>query len=135
MRQQRGESGGVSWRQSEPTHSRCNSADPLNPDSDGDGLVDGKDVEFIQHAVAGLPASSFKPPGQGTRNAILSILSDAEALAKAGNVPAAVQKLTDLRIHLDGCGTTADNNDWILDCGHQVTVRDLVDLLIKNLTA
>jgi hypothetical protein len=106
---------------------------PLVADTDGDGLVDGKDVEFIQHAVLALPASSFKPPAGGTRKAIISILNDAQALAKTGNVTGAVQKLNDLRKHLDGCGGVPDLNDWIRNCPQQVTVRSLVDLLIANL--
>jgi len=108
--------------------------DPLLADTDGDGLVDGKDTEFIQHAVESLPASAFKPPGGGTRNATLTILDNVQERARAGDVENAVQMLGNLRRHFDGCGTIPGNNDWIIDCAHQVTVRDLVDLLSTNLT-
>ena len=45
--------------------------DPLNPDTDGDGLLDGEDVDFIVNAVHGLPLTDFAPPGAGTQNAML----------------------------------------------------------------
>ena len=45
----------------------------------------------------------------------------------------AIQKLRDLGKHFDGCGKKADNTDWVLVCGQQVTIRDLIDLLISNL--
>jgi len=33
-----------------------------------------------------------------------------------------------------GNGTEPDRNDWITDCSAQVQIRDLVDLLISNLS-
>ena len=42
-------------------------------------------------------------------------------------------RVNDLRLHLNGCGTVADIDDWIISCPDQVTVRGLVDLLISNL--
>jgi hypothetical protein len=60
--------------------------DPRLADSDGDGLLDGQDVEFIENAVLALPDSSFSPPGQGTRNAIISQLEAVERKLLAGDV-------------------------------------------------
>ena len=108
---------------------------PLLADSDGDGLIDGQDVEFIEKAVQALLDSSFSPPGQGTRNAILSQLEAVERKLLAGDVEEALEKLGEFRKHLDGCGATPDGNDWIRDCGDQIEIRALVDLLIANLTA
>jgi hypothetical protein len=34
---------------------------------------------------------------------------------------------------VDGCGSTADMNDWIVDCPSQIAVRDLIDTLITGL--
>jgi len=42
--------------------------------------------------------------------------------------------LDNLRKHVDGCGASADNNDWIIDCPAQLEVRALIDLLIANLS-
>ncbi len=104
------------------------------PDSDGDGIPDARDVEEIQAAVGALPVTAFLPPGGGTRNAIVSILDDVEAKIAAGEIDEAIALLTDLRRHLDGCGTRPDRNDWIIDCSAQVAVRTLVDELIAELS-
>ena len=109
--------------------------DPRLADSDGDGLLDGQDVEFIEKAVQALPDSSFSPPGQGTRNAILSQLEAVEGKLLAGDVEEALEKLGALRKHVDGCGAMPDGNDWVRNCVDQIKIRALVDLLIANLTA
>jgi hypothetical protein len=106
---------------------------PINADSDGDGLVDGQDVEFIQNAVSALPASSFTSGDPGTRNAILQLLDNAQARAKDEKVSISIQELNNLQNRFDGCGDKADQNDWILNCSQQVTVRFLIDVLIENL--
>ena len=40
-----------------------------------------------------------------------------------------------MRRRVDGCGTAADQNDWIVDCTAQLQVRTLIDLFISNLQA
>ncbi len=107
--------------------------DPLVSDTDGDGLPDGLDVEFIENAVQALPSSAFRSPGN--RNAIFSHMQAVESKLLAADVEKAVKKLNQLRTHLDGCGAEPDNNDWIRTCPEQIEVRDLVDLLIANLSA
>ncbi len=111
--------------------------DPLDPDSDDDGIPDGQDTEFIENAIAGLGNEAFKDssPGKGLRNALLQRLDNAEREVAAGRVDQAIHHLENLRRHLDGCGTTADGDDWIVDCDAQVMIRDLLDLLIANLSA
>jgi len=106
---------------------------PVDPDADDDGLLDGEDVEFVQSAVAALVAADFRPPGSGTRKAILLVLEDVERLLLAGETAKALDRLDFLRKHLNGCGTAPDSNDWIIDCGSQIEVRELVDLLAANL--
>jgi hypothetical protein len=44
----------------------------------------------------------------------------------------AVQDLKNLRKHLDGCPPKADNDDWIVDCGAQIKVRNALDILLAN---
>jgi hypothetical protein len=34
---------------------------------------------------------------------------------------------------MDGCGTTADNTDWIVDCTAQIQKRTFLDLIVTNL--
>ncbi|MDX1644851.1 MAG: hypothetical protein R3244_10895 [Thermoanaerobaculia bacterium] len=47
----------------------------------------------------------------------------------------ALEQLGDLRRHVDGCGLTADANDWILDCDDQLEIRALLDQLIAALSS
>jgi hypothetical protein len=108
---------------------------PLDPDSDDDGLVDGHDVEFVQHAVKALALGDFRSPSEGNRAALLSNLDEAETILLDGNTASAVKKLQTVRKHVDGCGAQADGDDWIKTCSAQVQVRALVDLLIANLSA
>lgn len=108
--------------------------DPLDADSDDDGLPDGRDVEFVQNAVQQLPISAFKPPGGGTRRAMVAILNDTEMLLLTGDTVEAIQKLRNLRRRLDGCGSRPDANDLIIDCEDQVTIRSLIDTLIAALS-
>ncbi|HEX5616077.1 MAG TPA: hypothetical protein VFZ83_13065 [Acidimicrobiia bacterium] len=106
--------------------------DPLDPDTDDDGIPDGQDVEFIQNAIAALAASDLKAPGH--RTAMLSHLNSIEHSVAKGHVAQALTKLRNLRTHLDGCGTSADNTDWVVDCGAQIPLRALLDLLVANLS-
>jgi len=105
---------------------------PLDADSDDDGLVDGRDVDWIANAIRALPTSAIKSPADGNRSAMLNLLADAEALLRKGKLIAARDKLTTLRKRVDGCGTSPDGNDWIVDCTNQIKIRALVDLLLTN---
>ena len=105
--------------------------DPSNPDTDGDGLLDGADVEWLQNAIEGLPGSSFRT--EGNRVALLSRLDGVEAALLTGDVASAMEHLQDLRRRIDGCGAAHDGNDWIAACADQVLIRGDMDLLIANL--
>jgi uncharacterized protein DUF11/thrombospondin type 3 repeat protein len=106
-------------------------SDPLDPDSDDDGIPDGRDLEVLEDAINDLPASAFKAPGH--RNAFLSHFNSIEQAIAAGDLNRAIQRLENLRRRVDGCGNSADGNDWIVDCSAQTEVRALIDLLITNL--
>ena len=109
--------------------------DPLDADTDNDGLPDGQDVDFVKNGVIGLPPTAFTPPAAGTQNAILVQLDSIESLLLAGKVEQAIKQLTNLRRHMDGCGTVPDTNDWIVTCSRSRSRSGmLVDLLIANLT-
>jgi len=111
--------------------------DPTDPDSDDDGIVDGSDPSIIIDAVMALPIGVFANSGdpEGQRNAMLSRLEDIEASIAAGDISGAIRALRNLRRTVDGCGSSPDRNDWIEDCTAQVQIRDLIDLLITNLSA
>ncbi|MGD2043344.1 MAG: hypothetical protein PVJ28_06800, partial [Acidimicrobiia bacterium] len=109
--------------------------DPLDADTDDDGIPDGEDTEFIENAIGMLSDDVFKDesPGKGLRSALLQRLENAERSVARGQVDQAIHHLENLRRHLDGCGASADGDDWIIDCDAQTEVRDLLDLLIGNL--
>ena len=111
--------------------------DPLDSDSDDDGIPDGQDTEFIENAINALGDDAFKDssPGKGLRNALLQRLENAEREVASGRSDQAVHHLQNLRRHLDGCGVVADGDDWIVDCVAQTQIRELLDLLIANLSA
>ena len=106
--------------------------DPLDPDTDDDGIPDGQDSEFVQNIVNSLPDEAFK--GNGHRTAILAHLDNVEHQVAMGHIDVALKMLDNLRKHLDGCGASPDNDDWIVDCTAQIEVRALIDLLIANLS-
>ena len=109
--------------------------DPVDADSDGDGLIDGEDVEFVQNALEALADAMFTPPGSGTRKAMVVQLDGIESSLARGDTRKAIDGLLSLRRRVDGCGATADRNDWITDCTAQTEIRGLVDLLLANLAA
>jgi beta-glucanase (GH16 family) len=111
--------------------------DPVDSDFDDDGIPDGSDPDVLADVIAALPhdpnvfANRGDPRGQ--RNAILSILIDIQSDIASGDIDQALRALRNLRRHVDGCGTSADRNDWITDCAIQLEIRRLIDLLITNL--
>lgn len=109
--------------------------DPLLADSDGDGIPDGMDPDVLTDVVIALPTGVFANNGdpEGQRNAILSRLADIEQDIVDGDIAGAIRALQNLHRKVDGCGATADRNDWITDCSSQIEVRYLINLLIMNL--
>jgi len=110
----------------------ANGTNPLDADSDDDGIADGEDVEWIQGSVNALPGNVFK--GIGNRTAILSELDAIETMIAKGKLNQALNELKILRSRVDGCGASADGNDWIVECTAQIKIRTYIDLLISNLT-
>jgi hypothetical protein len=107
--------------------------DPLDPDTDNDGIPDGDDPQFLTNAIAALPAGAFRT--EGNQTAILGILAAIDERLANGRVDQAIRDLESLRKFMDGCGTSADVTDWIVDCPAQLRIRGYVDLLITNLGA
>jgi len=107
--------------------------DPLDSDSDDDGILDGEDVEWLQNVITSLPSTAFKSSGHGLQTAFLSTLNNVERFIARGQNTKAIQMLQSLRTKVDGCGVTADQTDWIMECAAQIQIRDFLDLLIINL--
>jgi hypothetical protein len=105
--------------------------DPLDPDSDGDGIVDGADPDVAAGVVAGLPDGAFSADGH--RTAMQSRLASIHQSIADGDAEAAISQLWNLKRRVDGCGSTADSNDWIVDCEAQLLIRHLIDTMITGL--
>jgi hypothetical protein len=90
-----------------------------------------RDTEAIRLAVEKLNAEAFKSSGQ--QNAVLSILAEIDALIADGDLDDATRKLENLERRVDGCGTTPDVDDWIVDCAAQTQVRAEIAELIAAL--
>lgn len=109
---------------------------PCVYDTDGDGLADGGDVEFIQAAVTALPHSAFGGHGaEGLRTSMQSILNAIETHLLAGKPRDGGPNIENLRRRIDGCASPtgkADTNDWIVDCPSQLSIRGDLDLLGQN---
>jgi hypothetical protein len=76
-----------------------------------------------------LPDGAFSAAGH--RTAMQSRLANIQQTI--ADADAAISQLWNLRRHVDGCGSTADGNDWIVDCAAQLSVRDLIDTMITGL--
>ena len=107
--------------------------DPLDPDTDDDGLKDGEDVEFIENVINGLAAASFgNPTHQAT---LVTRLEAIELQIAQGHRDEAITEIAKLMMRVDGCGSAADQNDWIINCTDQLLVRSLLQLLATNLAS
>jgi hypothetical protein len=110
-------------------------SDPTDPDTDNDGIPDGQDPDVLGGFLDNLPATAFKSTGHGLQQAMLSHLKNIEKRIEKGKIEQAIKELQHLRMRVDGCGTEADLNDWIVDCAVQLQVRTVLDLFIANLQA
>ncbi|MGW8179421.1 MAG: hypothetical protein ACWGQW_11775, partial [bacterium] len=82
-----------------------------------------------------LPASAFKKgiSLQNHKTAMESILNDIEGFIVVGQDRDAIRLLGILRKNVDG-DPNADKTDWIIDNAARMRVRDLIDMLINNLS-
>ncbi len=94
-------------------------------------LEDDPTADAIAESVVALSEGSFK--ARGHRQSMTSRLTTVEEKVEASDARGAVKQLTSLRKHLDGCGSKADKDDWIVDCQAQVDIRGQIDELIVHL--
>ncbi len=85
----------------------------------------------IATVVDGLPDGAFK--AKGHRTAMASRLAAVQKQIDSGKPSNAAHELGNLRRQVDGCGTKADKDDWIVDCDAQLDVRAMFDELIAYL--
>ncbi len=104
--------------------------DPNNPDTDGDGIIDGGDPSVLARVLP--PDSAFKDSDAGLRKAMLARLDGIEDHMLAGDIEQALTALENLQRRVDGCPPKAKKDDWIVDCTEQLRVRALIETLISN---
>ncbi len=85
-------------------------------------------TDNVREAIAALPDDAFKATGH--RVAFGHLLTSVDVLIEKGMPDQARVVLGTVLSHIDGCGDSADNTDWIVDCESQVAIRSLVDQLI-----
>lgn len=106
--------------------------DPADPDSDGDGIIDGGDPDILIALIDGFDDGVFKDGEPGLRMATGVRLSAIEAAFVAGQIEEGLIGLDNLRKRFDGCPPKPDRNDWIVDCEAQLLVQELIDILIAG---
>ena len=87
----------------------------------------------IEQVVLKAPDTAFR--NLGLRRAFEARVNDimrSMAPGAKNSVPA-VQMLRNLRMRTDGCGTVADQDDWIVDCSYQLKAIKAIDAQIKKL--
>lgn len=91
----------------------------------------GVTIDSLRNDIASLPESALK--SRSVRAAMLNELADAAQFLARGDSASAIDQLERLRRHLDGCGTSPGNNDWIIDCTAQFKIRGSIDIIRANL--
>jgi len=89
------------------------------------------DPSWIWGVASQLPLSAVG--SETNRTGIAVLIYYAQYAISNNNNPAALSLLGQLRGHLNGCGTTPDSDDWVIDCAAQTRLRGLVDQVIYKL--
>jgi hypothetical protein len=91
-------------------------------------------IDFIDHYIRQLPATSFKGPPDQRKHALSNKLQATKAMLGGGNPAAAVNKLYhDVRASMDGAVGGNPGNDWIVEPGAQEALCFMIDELIAFL--
>jgi hypothetical protein len=85
----------------------------------------------LADVVAAVPNGAFR--SLELRRALEARLDAIQNAIDDGRVHPAAQMLRALRMRLDGCGSRADRDDWIVECDWQSQVRSVIDTLLVGL--
>lgn len=111
--------------------------DGQNPNTGGDDILLASynvvDPSWIQGYLYTMSGSAFS--NGSVRNQMIIDMNTLNGYINANNNNAAIALLQTMRTHLDGCGASADGNDWITNCAEQKIVRAQVDGLLSKLPA
>lgn len=100
--------------------------DPANPDTDGDGMIDGIDASWLIDYLDDIPRSKFKL--RIHKPIMKSVLVAAAVLVNFGQGDAVLALTATLHPTIDGCRAAPDASDWIIDCDYQIGFRTLLGL-------
>ena len=99
----------------------------------------------LEALITGLPEGSFKNNASNRKNAFsnkIYAIIESLAVADMETDPAvqdelydeAIDKLeNDIRAKMDGCGLSADKNDWIIECTAQGDLNLLIDEIVADI--
>jgi hypothetical protein len=85
----------------------------------------------INEVVDSMPDRTFRDPR--LRKTLQSKLDAIHEAIDKGEVRPALHMLRDLRARMDGCGTSAGADDWLVSCSDQSVIRLAIDSLIISL--
>jgi ELWxxDGT repeat protein len=92
--------------------------------------MDRPDIgEWIERELLRIPPEYFKKGDRGLRTALVSIMREINFLMSQGNLPEAIQKLHNVRRHVDGIG----HNNWVTHSDTQVMLSGAIDGYIDAL--
>jgi hypothetical protein len=88
----------------------------------------------LRALVESVPPRAFRDPA--SRRRLIRDSQEVSATAEDGFVAAANRQLARMRRHVDGCDSevgTADADDWVVDCVHQLRLRSAIDRSMEDL--
>ena len=92
----------------------------------------GTSLNMLRKEARDLPGSDFQHGNK--RDAVLDRLEKAKRALKGNDRGRAVNDLSDLQQHLNGCGSSPDSNDWIIACKAQVEIRNSLKIVMTGLS-
>ena len=107
--------------------------DPVDPDTDDDGIMDSIDPDVLRAMLERFPKGVFGSPGW--QSALLAKLKSLDGSIGKGDYPQALKHLADFAARLDGCKLqqAPDKNDWITDCAAQQKLQLPLALIVSGL--
>ncbi len=106
-------------------------SDYMYPDTDGDGLLDGLDIEFVRYIFDAQPMQVYM--SQGDYEDIQDRLILIEESLYLEQAEVALTQLQSMLERMNGCGDTPDADDAFADCTVQMEVRNYIEMLMSNL--
>jgi hypothetical protein len=107
--------------------------DPLDMDSDNDGLMDGIDPDALRAAAATIPPTAWRRPG--LQQAFDAVLRSLDPLIRLRQAQPVQQTLAFQFSRFDGCLSSQqpDPSDWVVNCQAQELLQTVTTTISWNL--